>query len=816
MAQETFDWEIGRPSDYTGINERVESSYSDGAATVGLGVNISTYYENDAQLGGRDGVGLLIAATANTREIISYAASATPYTWYTVDEPTYITGDDESKGIPPFLAPVRFYGGRRSAEYDGVIVCSNGFITFDSISTERYYGSTIPSEDGPNTFIAPFWTDLKPNEGGSITWGYVEAVPAYVISWNEVPNKYGTPQTFQVVIEWAPGSPGVYRNSRIWFNYQSITLDDDTTVGIEDNRGLRGVSYNYQDLVNGMSLKFQQASNNAFIQYLTIKLNRGGDQYAQIDIDESTDWIRGHNVELTSSEPDALSRWAFALAGAGALLLELTPWGWVQCAGFILGTTLVGIDLAEALAYSLSPAEPVEVVDDLPDPVSESHIKVAAVDRWTDYFTCVDALAASRAWWMFTDNNDQDHEITITAELAYTVFDHIGYPIVSETIQTSVDLSVFIGQYTLSIWASSGGTTNPSPGLHYYDYGSIESVFADEDPDCEFDYWLLDGAYAGNDNPYDVTMKSDHTLKAYFSDNGGGYPPGGCPFVSTWDGTDYVLDNNLLPASETSSGTDIVDYYKLEQPSVLDEDGMYRLLLSEFENEHDFFDYVQLIAVDHSSDVNVAVSPYGEILTYGESSSPMAAVDDNNRNVKHVLGAIDGDYYEGYNGSYIVLNFGDELDVSNGAKLVMRADSRPLKIPSIHVQIQDEDNNWNTVATVIPRGEWATEIFDLSECLPDAKGNLKVRLYFTAWHKIDYVGLDTSEQGAFEVHYASPAEAIHNTLGDVKDPLMQNDNVYAELLPSEQITLKFTLPQSTEDVRDFIIIVEGRYFTITS
>jgi hypothetical protein len=174
-------------------------------------------------------------------------------------------------------------------------------------------------------------------------------------------------------------------------------------------------------------------------------------------------------------------------------------------------------------------------------------------------------------------------------------------------------------------------------------------------------------------------------------------------------------------------------------------------MLSEFESEHDFIYQVKLLAVDHPSNVNIAVSPYGEILTYTEPYPSVSAIDDNNRNVKHLLSAIDGDDYEGYNGNYIILNFGDELDISQGAKLLMRTDfDFPVK-RSIYIQVQDPEGNRNTVAAVIPGIYWATEIIDMSEHLPDGKGNLKVRLYFTANHKIDFVGLDTSPQATIHV-----------------------------------------------------------------
>lgn len=289
---------------------------------------------------------------------------------------------------------------------------------------------------------------------------------------------------------------------------------------------------------------------------------------------------------------------------------------------------------------------------------------------------------------------------------------------------------------------------------------------------------------------------------------------GGCPYVSTWNGTDYVLDNNLLPAS-VATGSDVVDYYFLEQPSVPSEDGTYRLLISEFGNEHSFLDYVQLVAVDHLANVNVAVSPYGEILTYTEPASPVSAITDSKKNVKHLLGAIDDDYYLGCGGSYVTLNFGDDLDLSEGARLVMRADLPPLHCKwSVHIQILNEVERWATVAIVIPRAYWATEIVDLSDHLPDAKGNLKVRLYFTADHKIDFVGLDTSRQAAIASYEGQLISATHSTIGDVTTQLASTDEMYAQIIPDQGIVLQFTLPRPTMETRDYLIIVKGHYYRI--
>lgn len=369
--------------------------------------------------------------------------------------------------------------------------------------------------------------------------------------------------------------------------------------------------------------------------------------------------------------------------------------------------------------------------------------------------------------------------------------------------------------HKLSISTTSGGNTEPLPGSYHYKEGTSVTVAAYAYSGYDFEYWLLDGTIKYG-NPITVTMNFDHDLTACFEEEDGG--GGGCPYVSAWDGDEYVLDNNLLAASEAHE-IDITDYYKLEQRQVSRYEGRrfssHSLLLSEFENEHSYLDQFQLLAVDHSSDVNAAVSPYGEILTYMYPHPPVSAITNAHENVKKLLSFADGNYYEGYNGSHITLNFGDELDVSQGAKLVLRTDMFCDKI-CIGIQVQDENGEWNDVASFIPRAYWATDIIDMSEHLPDARENLKVRLYFTASHKIDLVGLDTSPQATIDVKEGQLVSAVHSVDGCVTALLRHSDDNYAELLPRQKIELMFTVQKQTMEARDYVIILEGHYYIITS
>ncbi len=299
-------------------------------------------------------------------------------------------------------------------------------------------------------------------------------------------------------------------------------------------------------------------------------------------------------------------------------------------------------------------------------------------------------------------------------------------------------------------------------------------------------------------------------------------PHESCPFVNVWNGSQYALDNNVLEASEYAPGGDVTDYYLLQQALAQEQGGEYSLLLSEFEREHDFFDQVQLLAIDHARNVNVGVSPSGEILTYTHPHLPVSAISNEHKNVKDLISDRDGRYYQGYNGSYITLNFGDELNVSQGARLVIRSDMIIIKCP-VYIQVMNAAGEWQTVATIYVRKNWSTDIIDMSKYLPDGRGNLKVRLWFTSNDKINFVGLDTGPQLPFHVtqgklvsaakDVSEASEQAFNGQGATYSDLLSSDNVEIELTPGHSIQINFTFPTArpARELRSFVFVISGHY-----
>lgn len=136
-------------------------------------------------------------------------------------------------------------------------------------------------------------------------------------------------------------------------------------------------------------------------------------------------------------------------------------------------------------------------------------------------------------------------------------------------------MQVSIRDPILSISASWGGTTNPSPGTYSYYYGTSVSVTATPSSGYYFAYWLLDSTTYYYSNPITVTMTADHSLKAYFYYSGGGGD--GCPTLFVWNGTAYV-DYGVINI-HNPTGEDIVQEVavKAEDVSISNYKAVFRL-----------------------------------------------------------------------------------------------------------------------------------------------------------------------------------------------------------------------------------------------
>jgi len=399
-------------------------------ASLGMGVNIGKYYENDPELG--DFVTLRVSISANTRKGIYYDSTQWGYSWYNVSNPTNITGYNTGNWltIPWELGgPFLFYG----VEYTSIWVCSNGFVCLNSNYTNAT-PSSIPSANKPDTIIAPFWRDLDPSAGGNITYGLIYGTPnLFVISWNNVPNKADTvPQTFQLVIRGRVGGSNEFQNALL-FQYKSITKDPDllTTVGIEDQTGSKGTSVDPNSLGNNnYCLLFQYSIMGCRLVSLKIKLTKV-DTYAVIEPMRTDEYLGGYNVILNNSANPCGEVFGAAIGFAADLLITNYE------AGIIFDTLLI---TTQALSNYFSGQLSRPIFDSGAAGHNETEAFVSATCADEDSLVMpFDATLADVIIWGLTDNNNRNHLLTVTAESTYKSIDDLS----THTISTSVTLYMY-------------------------------------------------------------------------------------------------------------------------------------------------------------------------------------------------------------------------------------------------------------------------------------------------------------------------------------------------------------------------------------
>jgi len=415
-----------------------------------------------------------------------------------------------------------------------------------------------------------------------------------------------------------------------------------------------------------------------------------------------------------------------------------------------------------------------------------------------------------------------------------------GFYYVASLVQDSATCTQY-SESTVTVNAAPIVTISPSSVYMYNGYSqTFTSTVSSDILPYTYQWYLNGGAVSGatsttwtftpsSTGSYTVYLKvkdsvgnvgTSNTATVTVTTPGGG--GGGCPYVYDWNGTSFAKDNNILPVSETGNGTDTKDYYKLEQPLVpvftTPQACWYSLQIREFENEIDHIDQIKLIAVDHSQGTNIAVTPEGEVLTYATPTSPLSCIDNHDIDRLSEITTMNGNvndastYFQGYKGDWLVLNFGKVT--GSYAKLILRDDQKCCDV-CINVQVLDSSGNWQTVEVLHPRDFWGMEAVNMAAYVPKT-GDFKVRLFWTATHRLDYVGLDTSPLAPVKATTALPALAIHSTKGPVTQKLLYDDENCVKLVNGQQVTLWFTLPSAAQETtRDFILYTDGYYYTIT-
>lgn len=406
------------------------------------------------------------------------------------------------------------------------------------------------------------------------------------MSWNSVPNAANdNTQTFQVAIRFISGWGAPDYHNYIYFAYKSITKDYYTSVGVEDQVGDKGTSYDYNSLHNRAYLEFSYPTAGYRLEQLKIKLTKS-DSYAEMDIQETQ--VGGYNVMLQNYENPYGDLFKSAIKYAAGLLIT-------GKAGIIFKTILIIGEAAGVLSGDLSP--PDFDVQDAGTGVNEAYVKALTRDELRLIMKPFDSTLGTTVEWIFTDPNDRDHFLTISSEAIYEDLSSGHY----YTISTSVTLNMYIGSELTVETHSIGGseitdvkvwidgnqfyspvTVNVSAGSHTID---LEHIFWRGAFKHTFRHWE-DGS---TDNPRTVNVESVVTTIAYYEIS----YEGTCPTLFVWNGSEYVYETLL----EISGDSDITLQHRIEQ-ALVPQKGSYKLSLRELDEFTSHIDYVKLHVVD--------------------------------------------------------------------------------------------------------------------------------------------------------------------------------------------------------------------------
>ncbi len=288
-----------------------------------------------------------------------------------------------------------------------------------------------------------------------------------------------------------------------------------------------------------------------------------------------------------------------------------------------------------------------------------------------------------------------------------------------------------------------------------------------------------------------------------------------CPFVFTWDGTAWQIENDLISVAR-GADREYLDYLMIGN-TVVPRDGGYCFEIREMPSEQSWIDMVKLVTIDHAAGVAVGIDAQGNAHSYVNPAPPDGAAKAG-EDVLSRVSSPDGLGVPLDDGESVVLDFAS-VDISAGAKLVLVADgfegeptSGPTgNIPAIEIQTLQE-GAWVTRHAFRPKEYSAEAVFDLQPFLGESQSVrlLSVSCHVGKYHLIDFAGLDNTAD-ALNAVLLDPVSAVLNGTTDVLAALTSSDDNYASMESDDAIYLCFDVSNPGDEQRSFAIVSEGYY-----
>lgn len=312
--------------------------------------------------------------------------------------------------------------------------------------------------------------------------------------------------------------------------------------------------------------------------------------------------------------------------------------------------------------------------------------------------------------------------------------------------------------------------------------------------------------------------------------NSGGGGGGSCPFVYTWDGSDYVLEDAILTACEKlPEGTAVTDYLPLTFTPAL-EGGSYRVRIHEEEAEKTFLDDAELLIIDHEPGFEASVSTDGMVVFGNGRIRPVEVLDDAGRDLTELLVAQDDRRFEGEGSGSFTATFsrreGEIYALSaddttgygpDGPKGPCEVSEGPLgqnrpEPTTCRIEVEDAQGAWHELPmgpSRLPKAR-IRPVIDLSGY--DLPALFKLRYTWEGKFSLDEIALSVQVPVEHVIHKASAAGIIHSSDHPGAKLAAQADGRYAELVTGEYLDLEFPAEPVLDGVQRSLVLMTKGYF----
>ena len=291
----------------------------------------------------------------------------------------------------------------------------------------------------------------------------------------------------------------------------------------------------------------------------------------------------------------------------------------------------------------------------------------------------------------------------------------------------------------------------------------------------------------------------------------------GCPTLAFDNRGTLTNENPLLITSMSNPGKDVTDHYLINEPLTANNNKI-NLTIHEPQTEHTWFDNVSLLETQANPGERIVVNDEGQVINYKDVLPVRILLNSETDITENLL----------YSDSLLVnLNPGDILTITRNATegdgdVVIIGEEPPVgqkRIPAMMMNVVTEKQSDVIEEEVIiekfPIGNFflrphKSTISKRLRNLPAGTIEITVNKKLTLDYFVFVSDLRTSKTKTLPL-----LSATHSKNGNIRNKLIDIDQNYAEMYPTERIDLSFGTNTTTGN-RAYILKTVGRYETDTT